>query len=118
MALRLPAGAGRWWWGVSALEGYSPATDDLIAHLTATVEQVRTHDHQPNGQDIYCLNLVAYMGERMGPVLRRLAEAEAGLRGLATAKPAGVEVPECICTDSNLPARKDCTHCYPGGEAA
>ncbi len=27
-----------------------------------------------------------------------------------------VEVPECICTDSNLPARKDCPHCYPGGE--
>jgi hypothetical protein len=21
--------------------------------------------------------------------------------------------PECICNDSNLPARKDCTYCYP-----
>lgn len=25
------------------------------------------------------------------------------------------EIPECICPDSNLPARKDCPHCYPGG---
>lgn len=24
-----------------------------------------------------------------------------------------VDEPECICTDSNLPARRDCPYCYP-----
>lgn len=27
------------------------------------------------------------------------------------------ELPECICYDSNAPARKGCPHCYPGGAA-
>lgn len=51
-------------------------TDPLIANLTETVQQVKGHDH-PKYEDIHCLNLVAYMGERMATVLRRLAAEQA-----------------------------------------
>lgn len=50
------------------------ATDLLIARMNATVREVREHEH-PRGEDFFCLNLVAWMGERMGPVLERI-EAE------------------------------------------
>ncbi len=62
------------------------ATDGLIANLAKSVEDVRNHQHPNGGEDFFCLNQVAYMGERMGSVLQRLAAAEAErewLRNLA-----------------------------------
>jgi len=53
-----------------------PATAALVASLAKAVRNVREHDH-PTWEDLYCLNLTSYMGERMGPVLRRLVAAEA-----------------------------------------
>ncbi|MEV0691818.1 hypothetical protein [Streptomyces sp. NPDC050388] len=53
-----------------------PATTSLIASLAKTVRDVRDHEH-PTWEDLYCLNLVSYMGERMAPVLRRLLDTEA-----------------------------------------
>lgn len=53
-----------------------PASDGLIAQLGESVRDVREHEH-PKWEDLYCLNLVSFMGERMGPVLRRLLDAEA-----------------------------------------
>lgn len=53
-----------------------PATDALLTSLRAAVSDVAGHDH-PLGSDLYCLNLTSFMGERMGPVLQRLAETEA-----------------------------------------
>jgi hypothetical protein len=58
------------------LNEYSPATDELIKQLTECFTNYRAHKHPERGEDWYCLNLVAYMGERMGPVLRRLRDAE------------------------------------------
>ncbi|MFE9936368.1 hypothetical protein [Streptomyces hirsutus] len=53
-----------------------PASTALVAGMAKTVRDVREHEH-PTWEDLYCLNLVSYMGERMGPVLRRLLDAEA-----------------------------------------
>lgn len=55
-----------------------PATDGLLGSLAESVANVRTHDH-PKWEDLYCMNLTSYMGERMAPVLRRLLDAEARL---------------------------------------
>lgn len=60
-----------------------PATAELIAGLAKTVRDVREHEH-PTWEDLYCLNLLSYMGERMGPVLRRLLDAEARVAELET----------------------------------
>jgi hypothetical protein len=54
-----------------------PATDLLITRLAETVQQIRGHEHPLRGEDLYCLNLHAWMGERMAAVLTRLAETEA-----------------------------------------
>ncbi|MFI6910146.1 hypothetical protein ACIBKY_53460 [Nonomuraea sp. NPDC050394] len=58
------------------------ATDALIEHLAETVRQRLAHEHpQPGGgEDLFCLNLTSYMGERMGAVLVRLREAEAAIQ--------------------------------------
>lgn len=53
-----------------------PASDLVVADMRRCAADVREHDH-PRGEDFYCLNLTAYMGERMAYVLRRLAESEA-----------------------------------------
>ncbi|MFH9826764.1 hypothetical protein [Streptomyces bobili] len=53
-----------------------PATAGLVASLAKAVHDVRVHEH-PTWEDLYCLNLTSFMGERMGPVLRRLLDAEA-----------------------------------------
>ncbi|WP_425832633.1 hypothetical protein [Streptomyces fractus] len=53
-----------------------PVRDDLLATLAEATQKVREHEH-PTWEDLYCLNLVSYMGERMAPVLRRLRDAEA-----------------------------------------
>ncbi|MET9303221.1 hypothetical protein ABZX66_28260 [Micromonospora aurantiaca] len=56
-----------------------PATDLMIGHLRETLGERLAHEHPREGQgpDLFCLNLTSYMGERMGPVLRRLADEQA-----------------------------------------
>ncbi|MGW3166941.1 BN159_2729 family protein [Streptomyces sp. NPDC001142] len=56
-------------------EGTS-ASDELIMHLAESVRDVRDHTH-PQGEDLYCSNLTAYMGERAALLLRRLLDTEA-----------------------------------------
>ncbi|MFF7142335.1 hypothetical protein ACFZB5_13940 [Streptomyces nodosus] len=64
-----------------------PATPGLLVSFGESVRDRREHDH-PTWEDLYCLNLSSYMGERMAPVLRRLLDAEA----LAAADRAEVEM--------------------------
>ncbi|MFC8862703.1 hypothetical protein [[Kitasatospora] papulosa] len=52
-----------------------PATDALIGTLAESVANVRNHEH-PSWEDLYCMNLTSYMGERVAPVLKRLLDAE------------------------------------------
>ena len=52
-----------------------PATDALIGTFAESVANVRNHEH-PSWEDLYCMNLTSYMGERMAPVLKRLLDAE------------------------------------------
>lgn len=59
-----------------------PASDELVAQIRGAIEDRRNHDHSRTRDDYYCLNLVAYMGERMEPVLHRLAVAEAEVERL------------------------------------
>jgi hypothetical protein len=56
-----------------------PATDLLLGDLATCVAQVREHEH-PRGEDLYCLNLTSYMGERMAAVLQRLSDEQAEVR--------------------------------------
>ena len=58
-----------------------PATHALIGSFAESVANVRNHDH-PSWEDLYCMNLTSYMGERMAPVLRRLLDAETELTRL------------------------------------
>lgn len=58
------------------LRDAKPATAALVASLARAVHDVREHEH-PKWEDLYCLNLTSFMGERMGPVLRRLLDVEA-----------------------------------------
>ncbi|MFF9554540.1 hypothetical protein ACF1DY_01730 [Streptomyces albus] len=55
----------------------TPATDALLAHIARSVREAREHDHPTRNEDLFCMNLTAWLGERMAPVLRRLVEAEA-----------------------------------------
>lgn len=59
-----------------------PATDLLLERLAETVKQVQEHDHPDRAADIYCLNLVAWMGEHMGSVLARLEAEQVEVRNL------------------------------------
>lgn len=52
-----------------------PASTSLITSFGKSVKDCRDHEH-PTWEDLYCLNLTSYMGERMAPVLRRLLDAE------------------------------------------
>ncbi|WP_097922058.1 hypothetical protein [Streptomyces sp. wa1063] len=52
-----------------------PATDALIGSFAESVANVRNHEH-PAWEDLYCMNLTSYMGERMAPVLKRLLDTE------------------------------------------
>lgn len=52
-----------------------PATDGLLEQLAEAVADVRDHDH-PKHEDPFCMNLAYWSSERMGPVLRRLIDAE------------------------------------------
>jgi|GEM_PF-3894147 len=53
-----------------------PAASSLLLSFGESVRDRREHDH-PKWEDFYCLNLSSYMGERTGPVLRRLVDVEA-----------------------------------------
>ncbi|GCD38031.1 hypothetical protein OEIGOIKO_05841 [Streptomyces chrestomyceticus JCM 4735] len=59
----------------AALGDAKSASAELIVSFGQTVTNVREHEH-PKWEDLYCLNLVSFMGERMAPVLRRLLDAE------------------------------------------
>ena len=59
-----------------------PATDLLLGQLAECVKDVRAHQHPERGEDLYCLNLHAFMGERMAAVLKRLADEQAEVRKL------------------------------------
>ncbi|MCI0386205.1 hypothetical protein [Streptomyces sp. CNQ085] len=62
---------------VAALIGEAkPATDGLLEQIAKSIRDRREHEH-PTWEDLYCLNVTSWMGERMGPVLRRLLDAEA-----------------------------------------
>lgn len=63
---------------IAALIGDAkPAAPALLVSFAESVRDRREHDHSTQLEDWYCLNLAAFMGERMGPVLRRLVDAEA-----------------------------------------
>lgn len=53
------------------------ASDELIRQIADAIQDRRTHIHPDRGLDFYCVNLVAYMGEQMAPVLTRLSATEA-----------------------------------------
>lgn len=55
-----------------------PATDLLLGRLAGTVVEQREHQHPTEGQgpDLHCLNLTSFMGDRMGAVLRRVADEQ------------------------------------------
>jgi hypothetical protein len=61
-----------------------PATGRLVEQLAETVRDRREHDHTTQREDWFCMNLTSWMGERMGPVLRRLLDAEARAAELET----------------------------------
>ncbi|MCZ0207938.1 hypothetical protein OZK63_21230 [Streptomyces sp. UMAF16] len=61
-----------------------PATNRLLEQLAESVRDRREHEH-PKWEDLYCLNLGLFMGERMAPVLRRLLNAETAADTLAYA---------------------------------
>ncbi|MET8765519.1 hypothetical protein [Streptomyces sp. NPDC004658] len=62
-----------------------PARDSLLLSLGESIRGRREHEH-PTWEDLYCLNLVSYTGERMAPVLRRLLDAEARIAELESAQ--------------------------------
>ncbi|MER7690527.1 hypothetical protein [Streptomyces sp. NPDC097610] len=59
-----------------------PARDGLVEVLAVSVRDCAQHDHASQREDWYCQNLRSFCGERMGPVLRRLLEAEAEVERL------------------------------------
>lgn len=99
-----------------------PATDALIGSFAESVANVRNHEH-PTWEDLYCMNLTSYMGERMAPVLKRLLGTEtenarlrgrvAELEGAAVRKARPVTACEA-CGD--LPEKwcPDCAACKAG----
>ncbi|MFI2033680.1 hypothetical protein ACH470_03110 [Streptomyces bottropensis] len=54
-----------------------PAEIGLVLSLGESVRNAREHDHTTQREDWFCMNLASFMGERMGPVLRRLLDLEA-----------------------------------------
>lgn len=62
---------------VALIGNAKPARDGLLVQLAESVRDRREHDHSTQREDWYCMNLTSFMGERMGPVLRRLLDAEA-----------------------------------------
>ena len=62
----------------SKLGDQPPATDLLLGRLVDTVVDCRDHEHpdEGSGPDLYCLNLMSFMGDRMAAVLRRIADEQ------------------------------------------
>jgi hypothetical protein len=58
------------------LDGIHPMQELMLFQVAETVEKVREHDH-PEHEDWACMNWVAWMGERMGFVLKRLLDEAA-----------------------------------------
>lgn len=63
------------WPSDGPLAGVLPVSDMVLLAVRDAARDVREHDH-PASSDLYCLNLLAFMGERMAAVLRRLADTE------------------------------------------
>lgn len=63
-----------------------PATPGLLVAFGESVRNRREHAH-PTWEDLYCMNLSSYMGERMAPVLRRLLDLEDEVEQLRTPSP-------------------------------
>ncbi|MEV0150035.1 MULTISPECIES: hypothetical protein [unclassified Nonomuraea] len=59
----------------------SPASDELLAALTAAARKLREHElqHDAAWPDELCLNLTTYMGRHMAAVLMRLRQSETEL---------------------------------------
>ncbi|MET8475380.1 hypothetical protein ABZY90_19810 [Streptomyces sp. NPDC006422] len=75
-ALPMPVGTGPRTSLAALLGDAKPASDSLLHQLAESVRDRLAHEH-PKWEDLFCLNLTSFMGERMGPVLRRLIDAEA-----------------------------------------
>ncbi|MEU3289946.1 hypothetical protein [Streptomyces longwoodensis] len=58
-----------------------PASPGLLVSFGQSVRNRREHEH-PKWEDLYCMNLSSYMGERIAPVLRRLLDVEAEAEAL------------------------------------
>jgi hypothetical protein len=71
------------------------ASSSLVAALVETVVDRRAHEHN-RGEDLFCGNLAGWSGERVGPLLRRLFNAEAEVARL-TARVAELEPPAGLC---------------------
>ncbi|MFH9072744.1 hypothetical protein [Streptomyces alboflavus] len=59
----------------------APATAGLVVAMAETLRDCQEHEH-PAYEDIFCGNLRGWMGERAGPLLRRLMDVEAERDGL------------------------------------
>lgn len=60
------------------VERFEPATDGLIAQLTASSIEYADGFQGDGHENLWGLNLTSFMGERMAAVLRRLHDAEQG----------------------------------------
>ena len=89
-----------------------PASDDLIEDLAVQVRERLDHEHPKpgSGEDWFCLNLVGYMGERMGNVLTRLRDAEAERAQLRNHRSELVKLHDW---DELIFGGFYCTHCTP-----
>ncbi|WP_149264260.1 hypothetical protein [Actinomadura sp. K4S16] len=58
------------------LRDVQPISDELFQAFVGHVQELRTHPHPEGSTDWFCMNLAAFLGERMGPVLARVREAE------------------------------------------
>ncbi|MGW3442223.1 hypothetical protein [Streptomyces sp. NPDC001076] len=66
-----------------------PATPGLLVAFGESVRNRREHAH-PTWEDLFCMNLSSYMGERMAPVLRRLLDLEDEVDALKATRPDGL----------------------------
>ncbi|MBZ6085869.1 hypothetical protein KVH15_33340 [Streptomyces olivaceus] len=89
-----------------------PAADRLLGQLALSVRDVREHEH-PKWEDLYCQNLQMWLGERMGPVLRRLLDAEARITELEAAPLAFAEQLDAKSLDNFLIALASATEHEP-----
>ncbi|MFG2963534.1 hypothetical protein ACGFZS_09620 [Streptomyces sp. NPDC048288] len=81
-----------------------PATPGLLAAFGQSVLNRREHQH-PEWEDLFCMNLSSWMGERMAPVLRRLIDAEAEIDALKTAQEKSSREADATPTDFFGPGR-------------